>query len=202
MLTIKDVSPTPMAGQYWAWLNPLSLLKVRYGAPGDIYNFILWAPGNEGATELNIIAPLNDNYRLLRWSFSYFNTEILKSLGLVARVGDVFELKSGKLAFVVESGEFVVVHSDERIDLMDNPESVVQRGPGPEDKTVKTRYERIIDEGRANLPLVRSVDRAILREKEQDLVRLSSTNDRPKSTTINNLQLLQSAEQERLYSMK
>jgi hypothetical protein len=166
MLTIKDVSPTPIAGQYWAWLNPLSLLKVRYGAPGDIYNFILWAPGNEDATELNIIAPLNDNYRLLRWSISYFSKEILKSFGLVARVGDVFELKSGNPAFVVESGEFVVMYSDERIDPMDNPESLVQRGPGPEDKIVKTRYERIIDENRANLPMVRPMDRAILREKE------------------------------------
>ena len=205
MLTIKSVSPTPVGGQYWAWLNPLSLLQVTCGSPADIYSFIRWTPGEEKVGDLSVIAPLNDNYRLLRWYHLYTNEGISKDLGVdfKVRTGDVFETVSSMLVFAVLEPEGVTLYSDERVTYGDRLiDSVVQRGPGPVDKSVKTRYERIIDESNANLSLVRPMDRALLREKDQDLVRLSHPDFRLKNPTITNLQLLQNAEQERLYNMK
>jgi len=201
MLTIANVSPTPISGQYWAWLNPLSLLRVEYG--GDCPSFKLWQAGNESEQDLTIVAPLNDNFRLLRWFHLYTDEEISKDLGVdfKTRTGDVFEARSGMLVFAVLEQGGVTLYSDEQLTTCTDRliDSVVQRGPGPNiDKAVKTRYERIIDEANANFPLVRSVGGILLRSKESSSVLLPGPNVRPKNQAITNLQLLQTTEQDRL----
>jgi hypothetical protein len=204
MLTINDVSPIPVTGQYWAWLNPLSLLKVVQGSPSDNYNFTRWTSGEEGETELYFLAPLDSsNFRLLRFSISYSNEEISQHLGMdiKVRTGDVFELYLGNIVFAVLENGSVACYSYDNIDKGSRLIlSVVQRGPGPPiGKPVKTRYERILDESNANLPLVRSVGGVILRPKEQGPLLPPATDSGPKNRTITNLQLLRSAELDRLY---
>lgn len=203
MLTIANVSPTPIDGQYWAWLNPLSLLKVICGSPNDCLSFKLWQPGIESEQDLNIVAPLNNNFRLLRWFHLYTDEEISKDLGVdfKTRTGDVFEARSGMLVFAVLEQGGVTLYSDERLATCSDKliDSVVQRGPGPDiDKAVKTRYERIIDEANANFSMVRSVGGVLLRSKESGPVLLPDPNTRPKNQAITNLRLLQTTEQDRI----
>jgi hypothetical protein len=206
MLTIKDISPTPLDGQYWAMLNPLSLLKVRYGSSGsvgdEIFNFIRWGSGGEGEGELNIVCPLNDNFRLLRESYHYSECLIARDLYVDefrARTGDVFEAINGMLVFAVLENGGVTLYSDEKLDLPDPtmivaPEvikSVVQRGPGPPIGTpVKSRYERIIDEAKTNFSMVRPVGGVFLRPKVKDPLLLSNTNTGTEGRVHTNLDLI------------
>jgi hypothetical protein len=179
MLTIKDVSPVPLPGQYWAWLNPLSLLRVEFA--GDCPNFKLWQAGCEAEQDLCIVAPLNDNFRILRWIYPYSECSIARNLGIdefKARTGDVFEVTHGMLAFAVVEYGGVNLYSDEKMpESSALIESVVQRGPGPPIGTpVKSRYERIIDEAKTNFSMVRSVGGVILRAKVKDPILLSHPN--------------------------
>lgn len=141
---------------------------------------------------MSIVAPLNNNFRILRWSIPYDTKWISKVVGVEVRTGDVFELSSGGLAFaVLEDRLTVTLYSDEKLTTMDTIDSVVQRGPGPVDKAVKTRYERIIDESKSNTSLVRSVGRVLLREKEQGSLLFPNTNGGTEVRTITNLNLIQ-----------
>jgi hypothetical protein len=93
MITIKDVTIPTLDGQYWAELNPLGLLKVTCG--GEVTNFKHWKSGAEGEQDTSIICPLNDNFRLLRYSYPYSDEEISRDLGteFKSRTGDVLEIR-------------------------------------------------------------------------------------------------------------
>ena len=207
MLTAKDVSPAPLPGQYWAWTNPLSLLKVIYGIPSDgslenIYNFTRWTSGAEVEAELSVVGPLCTTLtRCLRWSYPYSELLISRDLNLPdlfrARTGDVFEIYNGMLAFAVLENGGVTLYSDEK--MPEDPmvvapiliESVVQRGPGPPiGSPVRSRYERIIDEAKTNFSMVRPVGGVILRPKVKDPLLLPTTNVGAEARVLTNLDLV------------
>jgi hypothetical protein len=191
MITFRDVTVPTMEGQYWAWLNPLSLLKVVCG--GEVTNFTHWLPGLESETDMSIICPLNDNFRLLRFSQSYSNEEISEDLEVdfKARTGDIFELRNKMLAFAVLEYGGITLYTDERIPYSVGEalvDAVVQRGPGPEVRSkVLTRYDRIINASNPDLPVVRSVGRVVLRHKEVNRVLLPDSNARAENRVFSNL---------------
>jgi hypothetical protein len=191
MITFKDVTTPTLEGQYWAWLNPLGLLRVVYG--GDVPLFNHWTSGVETQQDLSIVGPLNSNFRLLRFAYPYSNEEISGDLGIEfkARTGDVFEIRDGMLVFAVVEGEVVTLYSDEPMPEFSDEvliDTIVQRGPGPIPKlTVLTRYERIINASNPNIPVVRSVGRVILRQKKRNPLCLSDTNVRTESRIFSNI---------------
>lgn len=175
MITFKDVTVPALEGQYWVELNPLGLLKVRYG--GDITNFIGWYAGAEAEQEVNIVCPLNERFRLLRFSYPYSNEEVSEDLGIgfKARTGDVFEIQDGMLVFAVVEGLSLNLYSDEPIPEFNGVgliSTVVQRGPGPK-LNVLSRYERIINANAPEVPMIRSVGRVLLRQKVRNPLRIS-----------------------------
>jgi hypothetical protein len=185
MLRIEDVSPVPLSGQYWAMLNPLSLLKIRYGSFGsygdELYTIIRWGAGGAEESDLTILCPLNDNFRLLRWAYPYTECLIARDLDVDefrARTGDVFEATNGMLVFAVLETGGVTLYSDDKMpEASELIASVVQRGPGPPiEAPVKSRYERIIDEAKTNFSMVRPVGGVLLRAKVEDPLLLPPTN--------------------------
>lgn len=191
MITFKDVTIPTQAGQFWAELNPLSLLKVLYG--GEVTSFKLWQAGLEEEQDLSIICPLNDNFRLLRFSYPYTDEEISKDLltNFTTLTGDVFELRNKMLAFGVLDNDEVTLYTDEKMPCFSDGcliHSVVQRGPGFITKSsIPNRYERIINAHKTNLPLVRPVDRILLRPEEPDPVLLPDPHPRVADRVFSNL---------------
>lgn len=190
MITIKDVIIPTLEGQYWAWLNPLSLLRVTQG--GDVPNFIMWQCGLEAEETLSIVGPLNSNFCILRFSYAYSDEEISRDLATKfrAKTGDVFELRNKMLAFTVVENGGVTLYTDERIPYFSGGviDSLVQRGPGPDPKKmVPTRYRRILNAHNPNLPLVRPLDRVLLRPEENGPVLLPYSNVRSKDRVFSNL---------------
>jgi len=191
MITFKDVMVPTLEGQYWAELNPLSLLRVVYG--GDVTSFKCWSSGVESPEDISIICPLNDNFRLLRFAYPYSNEEIIEDLGVEfkARTGDVFEIRDGMLVFSVVEGESVTLYSDEPVPEFKDGfliDTVVQRGPGPTPKfTLLSRYERIINASKINTPVVQSVGRVLLRQKKRNPLCLANTNIRDEGRIFSNV---------------
>jgi hypothetical protein len=192
MITFKDVTVPTLEGQYWAVLNPLGLLKVIYG--GEVTTCKLWQSGFESEQDFTISLPMDYNFHLLRFSHPYSNEELSKDLLIEfeARTGDVFEAINGMLVFAVLSHGEVILYSDAKVPgALRLISSVVQRGPGPQiPKTVLNRYDRIINAHKPNIPLVRSVDRVLLRPKEQGTLRLSNPNTRSEDRVFSNLDLV------------
>lgn len=191
MITIIDVTLPTVEGQYWAWLNPLSLLKVVQG--GDVPNFTMWQCGQETEQTLSIVGPLNENFRLLRFSYPYMDEEISKDLStdFKAKTGDVFEIRNKMLAFAVLENGGVNLYTDERMPYLSDGfliDSLVQRGPGPDpNKTVLTRYKRIINAHNPNLPLVRPMDRVLLRPERKNPILLPASDVRVADRVFSNL---------------
>lgn len=191
MITFNDVTIPTQAGQFWAWLNPLSLLKVLYG--GEVTSFKLWQAGLEDATDMSIICPLNENFCLLRFSHPYTDEEISKDLltDFTTRTGDVFELRNKMLAFGVLEGEGVTLYTDEKMPSFNDGHlvhSVVQRGPGVTSKSsIPSRYRRIINAHNPNLPLIQPMDRIVLQPEESDLVLFPDSHPRFATSVFSNL---------------
>lgn len=186
MITIKDVTLPILEGQYWAWLNPLSLLRVV--RVDEFFQFTVWQPGHDSEEGMIINGSLDDNFRLLRFSHAYSNENISRDLSteFKAKTGDVFELEDKMLAFAVLENDEVALYTDERTSSL--IDSLVQRGPGPSlERTVPTRYRRILNAHNPNLPLVRPMGRALLRPKEDDPVLLPLTNVRSENRVFSNL---------------
>ena len=191
MITFKDVTLPTLEGQYWAWLNPLSLLRVLY--EGDVTSFKHWPSGVESPADVSIVGPLTSNFRLLRFAYPYSNDEISGDLDVEfkARTGDIFEIRDGMLVFAAVEGESVTLYSDEPMPEFSNEvliDTVVQRGPGPKPKpTVLSRYERIINASNPDIPMVRSVGRVLLRQKKRNPLCLSTPDVRVESRVFSNL---------------
>jgi hypothetical protein len=195
MITFDDITPLPLAGQYWANLLELSLMRVIEGYPNPLaYAFTQWCLGQESETLYSFIPPLNREFKLLRWSYPYSDERISNDLGykFKSRMGDILELSSGILAFVVIVDEAVFLYTDEQLPLaIDYVEpsvyTVVQRGPGPLEAAPPpkkppylNRYERVL-----NAMSNRSMPRPEDPLRKTDLPFYDSQNHRTVFTNVN-----------------
>ncbi len=147
MLTIAEVTPSPIPGQYWASTHPLYLFRVHaFDVETTQHSVETWIPGGtSGSIHLYIGLDLYIKSRWLPESL-VVDPDAL-DFNETLRTGDTIAFSRGELAFVVVDESTMTLHSDWVISkdpAVLNHLRLFQRGPLDPNLEPTTRLERVL----------------------------------------------------------
>ena len=154
----RNVSRWPEKGQFWAWLHPLSLIRLdciseECGSPGSVITAHQWKP--DGENELLIIQLMPEQAEFLWWeqrmdisSNDCEHKALMAGDVLIARTSFADgRIEDGRLLFIGPETDKSCIHvlASWEVCESDILAPVYQYGPGHLATKGKTSYDHVLE---------------------------------------------------------